>query len=341
MTQERLSEIFDDCFEFEDIPVSIRKKKGHRELQTTININLLYLNEYGMYCFVDDISDAPAIFYALQSKFKITSGIHIFNDISYYDNETSNVVKLEEFYEQLENFKNNHQIPESEKHQYQLKTAGDYFTTEYVPVNEEDENEDYRYIRPVFSDAKISVMLDTLDNTADETIYDGSYIYYPDGSVKVKKYVAKGFDTGGVFLFPCSDENPDKKFWLTVLGGWCGIHKFMERKWLQGILCLLTCGVGGVFYLFDLLSMLMGNYSYEDVHYTMENNAVKRSSQKYYMRPVSNKLKCFGGILLAVLITVIVSVVVYRPAFMALVSLLSTIDVDSFVNNSDIINQIG
>ena len=71
----------------------------------------------------------------------------------------------------------------------------------------------------------------------------------------------------GELWFQCSEKNPDRQYLQMVLGGWFGLHKFLEGSLLQGLGYFLTCGCFGVFYLSDLLSMVCGDYCVKKVSY--------------------------------------------------------------------------
>lgn len=49
-------------------------------------------------------------------------------------------------------------------------------------------------------------------------------------------------------------------FWLCLLLGELGIHRFYVGKTFTGILWLCTFGLGGVGWLFDLLVILLGGF---------------------------------------------------------------------------------
>lgn len=46
-------------------------------------------------------------------------------------------------------------------------------------------------------------------------------------------------------------------FLICLCGGWFGLHKFFERKFIIGLIYLCTCGLGLIMYAFDTLVRLM------------------------------------------------------------------------------------
>ncbi|MBR4060659.1 MAG: TM2 domain-containing protein [Lachnospiraceae bacterium] len=98
-----------------------------------------------------------------------------------------------------------------------------------------------------------------------------------------------------------------------VLGGWFGLHKFMEGNWIRGLGYLLTCGCFGVFYLYDLFSMVCGNYCFKKVSYVEKDGEVERKMQKIYYEPLMHRKRAVFLFLLAVVILVLVVRFVYQP----------------------------
>ena len=98
-----------------------------------------------------------------------------------------------------------------------------------------------------------------------------------------------------------------------VLGGWFGLHKFIEGNWKQGLGYLLTCGCFGVFYLYDLFSMVCGNYCVKKVSYVDKDGGVERRMQKIYYGQLQYKKRTAFLFWLAVIILVLAVWFVYQP----------------------------
>lgn len=350
MLIERLEEIFDEEIVFTEMSVPVKKrkyskfiKKLYSERETMIKLNALVSGNYGVYVFIDDIQDASQVRNYLLNKFKMRDSIFVFAETStggtYYDNERKEYIDFEKFYENIITFRQNHKIPECFKHKYKFETAEDYFANVYEPL-ENEEDEDDLYIRPLVTNSKLDDIDEILSNIEEEPETQGKYIYYSDGSMRVKKFVSRGILNGADCTFPCSDENPHKIYWSTVFLGWIGFHKFVHRKWGQGILYMLTCGLMGILPIFDLFSMLMGDYYYTDVDYDMGlDRKITKSSQRIYMRPLDKKWLCVIGIILALGITYVASNFIYQPVVNAFGDLLAMLtenlnagDVENIVN---------
>ena len=61
---------------------------------------------------------------------------------------------------------------------------------------------------------------------------------------------------------PCDKETA---YFLCLLGGWAGVHKFYEGKTALGVLYLFTFGLFGAGWIFDLIAILSKK---EDTYYT-------------------------------------------------------------------------
>lgn len=151
------------------------------------------------------------------------------------------------------------------------------------------------------------------------------YRYTEDGVLLVRKLEAEklgGFDTlvgNKEMWYRCSEKDSDSQYLKVVLGGWCGLHKFMEGSWLQGLFYLMTCGCFGVFYLCDLLTLFLGNYFYRDVTYVDEGMGIERRMQKIYYAPLEHRKRAALLFLLAFLILILAVCFIYQPIGNALI----------------------
>ncbi len=156
-----------------------------------------------------------------------------------------------------------------------------------------------------------------------------NYRYTEDGVLLVRK--TESGRTGNFsslfydreLWFRCSEKDPDRQYLQMVLGGWFGLHKFMEGSFLQGLGYLLTCGCFGVFYLCDLFAILCGNYFYRKVTYVNVGPEVERSMQKIYYRPLEHKKRAFVLLPVAVGILVLAVWLIYLPVGKLLIGLLA------------------
>ncbi len=146
-----------------------------------------------------------------------------------------------------------------------------------------------------------------------------NYRYTEDGVLLVRK--TESGRTGDIeamienreLWYRCSEIDPDSQYLKVVIGGWFGLHKFLEGSWMQGIFYLLTCGCFGVFYFCDLLALFCGNYFYKEVTYTDEGQGIERRMQKVYYAPLENRKRAVWLALLAVGILIVAICFVYQP----------------------------
>ena len=145
------------------------------------------------------------------------------------------------------------------------------------------------------------------------------YKYTEDGVLLVRKQEqgrAGAFGLlpeSGELWFRCSEKNPDRQYLQMVLGGWFGLHKFLEGSFFQGIGYLLTCGCFGVFYLSDLISMVCGNYCVKKVNYVDKDGEVERRVQKIYYGPLQYRKRAILLLPVAVVVLVVAVCLVYKP----------------------------
>lgn len=157
------------------------------------------------------------------------------------------------------------------------------------------------------------------------------YRYTEDGVLLVRKLESEKlgrFDTMfgcKEMWYQCSENDSDSQFLKVVLGGWFGLHKFMEGSLLQGLFYLLTCGCFGVFYLCDLISLFCGNYFYRKVTYVDEGQGIERRMQKIYYAPPEHGRRAFLLLLLAMVILVVAVCLVYQPIGKGLLEWLATV----------------
>jgi TM2 domain-containing membrane protein YozV len=352
MEKMRLEELFDEELIFENVPLTIKRRSKNKVLKwvtsekyVPISIPFIFTGNYGVYVFIEDIEDAQQIYSTLQSKLKLKQGLFVFAEEeeggSYYDADHSCYIDFEDFYEAIEIFRANHMVPECLRHRVKFINIEDYFEDKSELLALDDEEDGDQYIRPVIGDNKLDEVDNAIDALSDEPTLDGKYIRYPDGTVKVKQFVSQRFGAGAEVLFPCSEVDPNKMFWITVLGGWFGAHKFVDGKWGQGVLYTLTCGMCGIFYMSDLISMLMGSYYFTKVDYSMgHNKRINKSAQRIYMQPLEKKWICALGLIAAVALTMFTINILYKPLLAGITALLSSIANNQVVNNEEIIAGI-
>ena len=110
--------------------------------------------------------------------------------------------------------------------------------------------------------------------------------YYEDGIRYEKHTVYSGLlgIISGEAWYPVAEDDPDRFFLLTLLGGPLGLHKFKSGQIVAGILYFLTFGGLGVLYITDLLSLLFGTYHLKQTVYTEdEQGQLQKRTRRIYM----------------------------------------------------------
>jgi len=342
MLEEKLREIFEDGADFKNIPLTIEKKKKIFKTPTeeTCDIPFMFLVDDGLYVFIENKDDAVEVFNKLTMKTTLRWGIYVFgvadddNNGFFYDEKNKTFVEFDDFYENLLTFRINHRIPESLRYQYKFEKTEDYFEDVYTP-DEEDED---RYVRPVIAEKTMDTVINKILELEDGPRISGNYYYYPDGAVRVKKEYGKMLKSRDG-LFECDEEDPNRFFWIMLLGGWFGLHKYKEGKYIQGILYSLTMGLFGFCYALDILALLTGTYFRTEVSYEREHRTITRNKTKIYYAQVQKR---YYHYILPVVTTVAVYLLCSYVFFPAIVSLLASLTetITNTVVNNDVISDI-
>lgn len=83
--------------------------------------------------------------------------------------------------------------------------------------------------------------------------------------------------------YQASDMDSDQLFSLTALGGMLGLHLFYQKKHLKGVVYLLTLGLVGIGWFFDVIEMLFGIYRDPDGKYVLPVSDIKSSLIKFVL----------------------------------------------------------
>lgn len=328
MELDFITTLCDEDEVWKEIPVTYRVSTGKEK---TVHVPFILTCMNGIYVICREKQDIPEIYRVLRQKFGIREGLYIFVNEEdetggfLYAPERYNFIEISDFEIGFENFFFNHLIPQSELHLYDFCKLEDYLDDQLLDDEEleiEREDDADKYIRPVVSETNMEHIIDALSKMEDAGYMDGDYLISRDGSMQVKKTITTGsalgfgvaFGNTSEHLFPCEDEDGDKSYLTALFGGWFGLHKFKRGKWGQGILYALTCGVGGVFYVYDLLMMLTGNYHDNKVEYSQVAGRITRKKQRIYARPVTNRKKYAITLLIAFLLSFTLTKFVYIPA---------------------------
>ena len=240
---------------------------------------------------------------------------------SFYDYTEDTFIEYENIIEAFENCYANHLIPDVDLRNLTFHSPTDYLQRIEYESDLSDEDFETAYITPILSKQKIEKAITYLTEIYYKPTQDGNYRIYPDGSMEIKRTVTQNVGIVRTFVpmrevyYPCTDIDGETFFKLALFGGWFGLHKFKTGNIGSGIFYALTLGFCGVFYILDLVSILIGGYSYNSICDVKENDNSNYVKRKYYSRPLAkgNKKKAILGIILALIIIIVVLRFVYVP----------------------------
>ena len=291
------------------------------------SVPLLATGMNGIYVCFDDVSSCDfckEAYDAIKKRFGLRDGqlflFRIAEDDSgdFYD-YINDFVQQENIYEAYENCYANHLIPQADLFHIQFESLSDYCNAvDYEPCDDYEEDAK-SYVMPVISEKQLAAVEKRLVDILEQPETDGQYRIYPDGHMEIKRTITKSvvgistFIEEGTVYYPCMDADGDKFFLLAFLGGWFGAHKFKTGNYLKGLFYLLTCGCCGVFYVLDLLSILLGGYNYSMIKCDKSKGTVEFQKKKYFSRPVKKKARAALLLIAAVAIAFVLVKFIYIP----------------------------
>lgn len=308
--------------------------------EQTFHIPVCFTGRNGIYVFVENL-DVGLVFaktVGIQEDqlflfvYEEQEESFIEDNFSLYDPQKKELIPLINPYSQLQTFYNNHLIPQADLPHFHFPDLESYLY-EQTPKEFEEEIEytgDVTYIKPIVSPSEVVRIENKIEKLAKEPKLNKKVRIRSDGTVEVLRERTKkiGFiDT----MYPmeskwyrCSERNPDDFYLFTFLGGIIGLHKFADRKIAQGIFYLLTFGMGGVFYVGDLLTMLLGNYCNTQTTYSKdEHGALQRQQEYIYNKPLEHRVRAVILLSLSIVVAVLSVVFVFKPFITLLGSLLA------------------
>lgn len=324
--------------EWRDIQIIYKNRRGKDK---SLIIPLIITGSNGVYIFLDEYAkeDVKEIYQKLENVLNIRNdGLYLFfyKSINIEDSENLTAwaydpihhefLELEDLYDAFDIFYYNHYIPQAELHYYKFNSLEDYFVIQEIEIERELELEEdeERYVRPILSSNKVEHIEKKLDKLLSSGRKDGKYTYYEDGSMTVNKIVRspdawkkpwESYTETRTYDYPCSDEDGDKTFLITALGGWFGLHKFRNGKFMQGLLYLLSCGCCCMFYFIDMVAVMTGNYTtISNLYFRAQSGRVERAQTVTYNRPIKNK-KLFLLAPIMALVSLLLLNYVYIPVY--------------------------
>lgn len=262
--------------------------------------------------------------------------VYIINETGYYliGKDGKALIEIYDIYTAFENMYENTQLP----YMYYRMLKLDQFEQLIKPLDELEElmddaevedTGDISYVKPIIS-RMIVEKIERINEKEQHytTVYiDNNTKQDEDGTVYVKKYEKVkylGFIKEKKW-YRCADVDPNKVFILTMLGGWFGAHKFREGKIWSGIFYLLTCGGCGVFYIFDLIEMITGSRSYEEISYEIYNNKVERNKELVYYKKISRNKLAWIAVPIAVLASFLLINTLYKELYYIFIQILNNL----------------
>lgn len=184
--------------------------------------------------------------------------------------------------------------------------------TEQKPEEEINEN-----IGEIYIDRLMDTISEIMDS--DENVV----VRYDECGNRYKKHIANA----KIWKIPLpikmkeewcriDDRNPVRQLLITVLGGWLGIHKFMEYNIAGGLLYLFTGAGCGIFYIIDVISLITGTaHKKEASYYEDERGRTQQVKETVYYEPVDNIFMKIVAVLVSVLIAFVAVNVFYKMLF--------------------------
>ena len=149
---------------------------------------------------------------------------------------------------------------------------------------------------------EIMTPLEGIERPCDAVRYeaDGTKYIQRDSDLKIGQ-INTGL-IGRKQWYRVSEVLPEKFACYIALGGTIGLHKFMTGEFRQGFLYLLTSGFGGILPVLDLISLFIGDYSYQEITYYQMEHEIQCRKEKVYVERCHGLFKFLiaGGITLLV-----------------------------------------
>ena len=197
-----------------------------------------------------------------------------------------------------------------------------YLSKEKITAGLLSELED-EFVYPSFSQVTLKNISDLADKK--KSLSCRPKVIYKDGIMFERHTIVSRL---GLLVreeyFPVADDDPVKFLYLTAIGGIVGLHKFITGELAFGIFYLLTCGGFGIFYLFDIVSILCGDYFLKQIRYEEDEEKIRRNVCRIYLRRLDRN-SVFTGIaclVAASLISLFVYTKVYIPGLIRIGELL-------------------
>ena len=312
--------------------------KDFRLYKTNRVVPYIFTSEVGIYAFLTDERDSVELLDVLKGNESYFFFFIIDNNgvpTHLYDFTQNKKIELDVPFEQIKFFYENHMIPVVDLPHYQFNTLEDYL---FEQLPEMLECPSGGYVKPLLSMSELERIEGRIEQLISSNVIEKGIRISEDGLLEVEKEVTRKigpFDTmysSGKQWYRCSNRDADKFYLLTFLGGLIGVHKYADKKILEGILYTLTFGLCGVMYVSDLFTMLLGNYYSSDVVFSQNTNGrIEKHSDLVFLQPLKKKGRAVIMLICSIMIAFFAVNVIYQPLITFFSDVLSNIFINIFV----------
>lgn len=332
-----LSAIADDSQIYTNIPVKLRRWNPHKnDSEKTLSyIDFVFTGTNGIYVFGRSVEALER--FTEEAHIPMNQAYLFLNDTKtnttyLYDLIEQKQIPLTNEYENFETFYDNHRIPQVDLPHYNFPDLESYLY-EQTP-DEFKEAVTYTgnavYVKPIIAVSE----LNEIEKQIEKLIQgDSSKIRInEDGIWEVKKTLSRHLMLMDTFIpikekwYPCIEKDPDQMYLVTFLGGMLGAHRWINKQFGSALLYTLTCGLGGVGYVYDLFTMLMGNYHVQDNEYVKDSQKVIHLDKHVnFLKPIGKKMRALLLLLISIPLAYATVRFVYLPVYRVVAMAISSV----------------
>ena len=296
-------------------------------LNKDIIIPFLALGSNGVFAFIEIPNNKKPMSYLTETVRKVldihgqTIYFFLIDDINCLlaDKGEKSYTNVDDVYDAFDNLYNNTMRPYTDLVLLDFK---DYISMTKEPVLPDDidltidDTGDPTYIKAVLTDKQIDHINEAIIHQIDSK---NKYRTDGEGNEYILRSDVSGIGIGDKKWYRLSPDDPNDVLKYTLIGGWFGLHKFKEGDIFNGIIYLLTCGVFGVGYVFDILSLLIGTRSYKET--ILDTNGYKFKDKIYY-KALSNKIVASICLVVSIILSFILLNTLYKWGYTQIMSIM-------------------
>lgn len=226
------------------------------------------------------------------------------------------LISIEYMQDRFENLYENTLRPQVDLNYIKFPSTVDMLFAPDTPSEYKDDNGEFliientgdpSFIAPLVSSSIIRRTYSKLEDTL-KTSYENGIMTDSNGQ-RYKRYSTRTKLFGYSYRddwYPIAEDNSDKFFLFTILGGIVGLHKYRTGEFMQGFLYTLTFGGFGIFYIFDVLAMFSGSYFVTTTDYSEDDRGkLHQIKSKVFLDKLSSPLIGMAGLLISIIIAYI------------------------------------